>query len=120
MSFSELLRITDRTPMVVEVKNGHRQWKPRFLYILGTRHPRYWYTKFRNPESMIPQLERRVDLIVKWNGLLDFTFEKVCLKPVCDHPQDHKLEAWEEDERRDITIEQIEEAYGYINPVHML
>lgn len=58
-TFHYLLRILDRYPMAVEVKNGHRQLNSRMIIITCPWHPRQIYDN-RSLED-IEQLMRRID-----------------------------------------------------------
>lgn len=60
--FSRLLRLTDRTRILVPVKGGHVWWRPEIIYITAPGTPREVYSNHSTGESFdgIEQLERRI------------------------------------------------------------
>jgi len=56
-----LLRLLDRYPMLVPVKGGYVQWKPKKIFITSNKKPDDWYT-VRNTEQYRALL-RRIDAI---------------------------------------------------------
>ncbi len=65
MKFDTLKRITDRYPLMVEIKGTCVKWRPHTLVITSNSHPRQWYSKYfaRRPNAYA-QLERRIDVLV--------------------------------------------------------
>ncbi len=57
---SEFLRLTDRYPTTVNVKNGSAKWNPRVIYITTNYSPRDWY-------GACPAIRRRFTSITHVN-----------------------------------------------------
>lgn len=43
LSVTMFLKITDRYPMLVRVKGGFVNWRPRVIYFTSNKHPRDWW-----------------------------------------------------------------------------
>lgn len=54
------LRLTDRYPMTINIKNGERKWNPRKIYITSNFDPENWFT-FNDPAIL-----RRLDIVKKF------------------------------------------------------
>lgn len=61
IQYRELLRLTDRYPMLVPVKGDFVQWVPRVIVITTNVEPKQWY-----PCCAWEPLERRLDEIHRW------------------------------------------------------
>lgn len=65
MSRGFFLRLTDRYPMVINIKNGEAKWNPRRIYITSNLRPGAWYAKtYLEDEGEDPAVMRRLDEIV--------------------------------------------------------
>lgn len=64
VEFAFLLRLLDRYPVHVQIKNGDCTWAPEYIFITTTKTPAEMWS-FRSPEQIL-QLERRICSIVKF------------------------------------------------------
>jgi len=67
-----LLRLLDRYPVRVQIKGGHRQWRPQRVYITSAKSPEECYA---TDDEKLAQLTRRIDRVIdtsvpQWDGLL--------------------------------------------------
>lgn len=63
--FKMLLKLTDRYPLKVQVKGGHREYKPTKVIFTGPVHPVMWYTSLNtDQEGAMAQLARRITKVV--------------------------------------------------------
>ena len=66
--FNEFLKIIDRYPYVANVKNGHKQFNSKYIYITSIRHPKEtWH--FLSENEPLEQLLRRIDHIIDMNTI---------------------------------------------------
>lgn len=63
LSFSMLLRLTDRYPMKVNIKYGCMEWNPERIYFTAPFHPKEMFGEM-NGEGEIQQLKRRIDKVI--------------------------------------------------------
>lgn len=64
LSYSIMLRLLDRYPLIVGTKGGHANFAPRTIVITSNRHPIEWYNTNKHP---YPPLERRIDQILHFS-----------------------------------------------------
>lgn len=67
-----LLRLLDRYPVRVQVKGGHRQWRPKRIYITSAKSPEECYAA---DDEKLAQLTRRIDRVIDtretgWDSML--------------------------------------------------
>lgn len=67
MSVTEFLRITDQYPMMVPVKGGFVQWKPKRCYFCSNVDPADWWTNITSEQQAA--VDRRLHIILKFNGI---------------------------------------------------
>lgn len=68
--FGFLLRLLDRYPVTVPVKNGFVELRPKHIVITTSLHPRQWYpVLFAESPDEYAQLDRRIDYYIETVGL---------------------------------------------------
>lgn len=63
LTYSFMLRLLDRYPLVLETKGGHTTFLAKTLIITSNKHPRDWYDPARHAYA---PLERRLDEIIQY------------------------------------------------------
>jgi len=63
LPFSFMLQLLDKYACKVQVKGGHREWKPEKIIITSPEHPAFWYPKLEAREGKLKQLKRRLHAI---------------------------------------------------------
>lgn len=67
--FGLMLKLLDRYPFQVNVKNGYAWWEATDIFITGTEHPEDWYQGKKGVlQEHIPQFLRRITTIVHTLG----------------------------------------------------
>lgn len=71
LTFSTLLKMTDRYGMQVQNKGGSVQISADTILITAPKHPKDWYPNLANDEGNIDQLQRRIKKIVYFPDKFD-------------------------------------------------
>jgi len=70
-----LLRLLDRTPVTLPVKNGFVEMRAKHIVITSSLHPRRWYPQlFAERPDEYAQLDRRIDFFIETTGLGSYQF----------------------------------------------
>lgn len=94
-SFSKLLKLLDKYPFTVQVKNGDRQWNPKRIFITSPDHPEFTFPSLKNED--LKQLTRRIHFIInikKRGQFIDLRSKRMFLSLdqlslFNDNPDDH-------------------------------
>ncbi len=66
--YSYLLKLLDKWPMTINVKNGYKEWNSRRIYITSSKSP---WVAYKREDDNVDQLIRRIDNIIEflpWEG----------------------------------------------------
>lgn len=67
--FGLTLKLLDRFPFQINIKNGYSWWEPTHIFLTASTHPREWFLcKPDYREEYWPQLERRFTSIIDTTG----------------------------------------------------
>lgn len=75
--FSDLLKLLDRNPMTLPVKNGWMEMGAKYIVITSSQKPSDWYHKlFTKHPGEYAQLDRRIDVCITVESLGDYRFKR--------------------------------------------